>query len=95
MSIKRVQDCEMCGRERTLLALDRESLGGWTELKSGNKEITLCDICKQAIVEHAQERAAYRANHSSGVEHELYSGRTLSFDIIEEKVRKELQNAIR
>lgn len=91
MSVIRMQNCEMCGRERKLADRDSENVGGWRELSYGNRVITMCNICIRALVEHGLERAAARAtNLDSPV-----SARYLSFDTIENEVRKELQNAIR
>lgn len=45
MTVRTMQDCNRCGRTRTLPSPDRAKDGGWRELNSGSRKATLCNEC--------------------------------------------------
>lgn len=76
MAILMKQSCETCGQTRDLpMALASRTLpspdrGGWRQLSSGAREVTLCNSCIALIVLHAEERAAARKDGHAGTRNE-------------------------
>lgn len=66
MAIRRIQSCEMCGRERNLDEHQSTQSVGWRDLSFGNKSVTLCFRCVGVIVDHALIRKTARLGNHPG-----------------------------